>query len=125
MFVGTSRCLRHEHSVLPQGRGLLLALTERFLVFDIAFSRLSGRAPPARDSDNFERVRQSLANQVYLVAALYASAWRGSLAVDSHMASDHRCGRAATCLEETTAEQPPIDAQGIGGRSFSAFGAQG
>ena len=125
MFIGPALRLRHEHSVLPQGRRLLLPLPDRFLVFDIAFSRFCGRATPAWNVDDFERVRQSLANQVYLVSKFHASARRRSLAVNLHMAPDHRGGREAACLKESTAEQPSIDAQGIRRWSFLAGNGQG
>jgi hypothetical protein len=111
VFIGTTRCLWHEHPVLSQGRGLLLALTDRCLVFDIALSHFCGRAPAARNANHFERVGQSLAYQIYLVSTLNARAWRRSLAVDFHMAPDYCRGRKAARFEESAAEQPSIDAQ--------------
>jgi len=46
MLVGTTVCLRHQQSILPQGGSLYFSLPDRFLVFNIAFSCFDGRAAP-------------------------------------------------------------------------------
>jgi hypothetical protein len=110
MLVGTTVCFGHQQSVLPQGRGLKVPLTDRFLIFEIAVACLCCRTPTARYLDNGERVRQSLSNQVDPVSALDTTARRCSFTVDPHMPSDDRSCRQASSLEKTAKEQPSINA---------------
>jgi len=110
MLVGTTICLRHQHSILLYSCGLKVSLTDRFLVFAKAISCFSRRASPARYSHNVERIWQSLTNQVNSVAALDATARRCSVAIYLHMPSNHRSRGQASSLEKSAIEQPTINA---------------
>jgi len=110
MLVRPTVCFRHQHSILSQRRGLQLPLTHRFLVFDVAASRLRRRTSTARYLGHRKRVRQSRSNQVDSISAPRAIARSSSFTVDSHMPTNDRSGCQASSLEEAAKEQPSINA---------------